>query len=274
MSVRALYICLAFVHAAAIARLARIPGAIPLKHVAFVFLSSAYAAVMNAAAPKFAARVTKGSLTRHPKFVRWLFPFTAALSIGLPWWLMLGDPLVRPARSLVAEQDGEVVPMQLAVILVPHLFLVHAQLLVETCSYVLTNRITAYVRISLPIAYVAYRLPVIFQWWRDALQYAPFETLGSDAMLLRLLAVCNGVFWAFGLFGFLLAYVLPCFFVDPNALNLSRERELAVRASETRSDDVPVARSVNVVGAIEIASTSSRQSESSLQQRRSTSSCS
>jgi hypothetical protein len=210
-----LYSCLVLLHLAAVVRLTNLAGAVPLRHVIFVVLSSVYAVLANLVAPA-SARVTKDSLTRRPRVVRWLFPFTAVLSIALPWWFLLGDPFRRPAPALIAVDAGQAVPTALARVIAPHLFLVHAQLLVETFSFFLSVRITAYVRISLPIAYVSYRLPVIFQWWKDAAAYLPSESGTDEGKMLRLLAVCNGIFWAFGLFGFLLPYVLSYFFVEPD----------------------------------------------------------
>jgi hypothetical protein len=197
--------------------------------------------------------------------VRWLFPFTAVLSVALPWWFLLGDPFHRPAPALVAVEAGRNVPTALARIIAPHLFLVHAQLLVETFSFFMSVRITAYVRISLPIAYVSYRLPVIFQWWKDAAAYLPSESLADDGKMLRLLAIGNGIFWAFGLFGFLLPYVLSYFFVEPDVNTYVSECQSS--PGSVRLDEATT-RNLSEVGSLAGRSESASSSTATLRSHR------
>jgi hypothetical protein len=264
MSASTLYSCLILLHLAAVVRLTTLAGAVPLRHVVFVVLSSAYAVLANLIAPP-SARVTKESLTRRPGVVRWLFPFTAVLSVALPWWFLLGDPFHRPAPALVAVEAGRNVPTALARIIAPHLFLVHAQLLVETFSFFMSVRITAYVRISLPIAYVSYRLPVIFQWWKDAAAYLPSESLADDGKMLRLLAIGNGIFWAFGLFGFLLPYVLSYFFVEPDVNTYVSECQSS--PGSVRLDEATT-RNLSEVGSLAGRSESASSSTATLRSHR------
>lgn len=157
---------------------------VPLPVICFPCFVAAYAALANSfVLPQSPPLAPGGSLTPARNTVRFLFPFTCVLSLAAPALLIVLNPVLAPA-------------------LAPHLFVVIWQLLLETASYVLANRISLFVRLAVPIALAAYRLSLVLVWY-DAV--ADLE----DAGVAQVLAVVNGVYWSFGLFCFLLLYCLP-----------------------------------------------------------------
>jgi hypothetical protein len=186
-------VCAAFfaLNAGAMAYLATL--GVPLRDAAFVFGSLAYAAVAN----RLADKPLPGTVTRRvgtvsaQRSVRLLFPLTLSLSIGAPWALLATD------RALVA-------------LLVPSLFLVHAQLALETMTYAFRQYVSVYVRVLLPIMFVSYRVDTFCK-----LLHAAWLMAAPRALLLRLVAAGNLVFWGYSLVGFLLPYVVPRNFVVP-----------------------------------------------------------
>lgn len=163
------------------------PRGVPARDVAFALGGAAYAALANAVSDK----PLPGTVTRRAgtvsarRTVRLLFPFTLLLSIGAPWALLLGDPA---AGALLA----------------PSLFLVHAQLAAEALTFAFRDRVSLYVRITLPIAFVSYRVDT---FWK--LLHVVWTTDVPRVRLLRGLAFFNFVFWLFSLVGFLLPRVVP-----------------------------------------------------------------
>lgn len=196
-----------------------VPDAVPWSDTVFVFSSSTYAAFVNFIMLK-EPTARRHSLGPTPAAARVLFPITAALSIFVPYWMLFGDPIFRRQSSLLST-DGTASP--LAKMLIPHLFLTHAQLAVETFSHLNAHIVTTYVRVSLPIAYVTYRLSVLAKWWSDANDVAIQTPFKYDQDLLRILAMTNAVFWTFGLFGFLIPFVVLRFFRVPTTDELKVE---------------------------------------------------
>lgn len=180
--------------------------AVPTSHIIFVVATAAYATLANVfilhskeSLPS--APLRPRSLTPVKNIVRLLFPSTAAFSFFVPICLLV------------------VGPTGLRGILVPHLFLMMSQILLETVGYLLFKYYTLYVRLGVTVAIVVYRLPVIMEWYEKAGQWAQTEEGKSVAPLVSALtqaaAVLNLVYWAFALFCFLLLYCLPAVVREP-----------------------------------------------------------
>jgi hypothetical protein len=185
---------LLLLHACAMAYLSLVllgGGVVPLRHVVFATCVVLYAALVNLVAPVCAGKCSGPLVPSRSRLIRLMFPLTAVLSFAGPWQQLLAHPTV------------------LGPVLAPHLFLMHAQLATETVAHLAASRITVVVRLSVPIAHVAYRLPVIIDWWADA-------AAGGDATVVaRILALVNGGYWSWALFGFMLPVVVPRFFSVP-----------------------------------------------------------
>lgn len=94
-------------------------------------------------------------------------------------------------------------------LLAPHLFLMMAQVLFEIWSYRLS--VSLVVRIAIPVAFVSYRLTVLYEWVRDA-----FVAMSSNMLpdqLMFVLALVNFAFWIFILLYVLLLKVCPPYFL-------------------------------------------------------------
>lgn len=126
--------------------------------------------------------------------VRFCLLLSLLLSVVIPWiWILTFNPTPQH-RKLLA----------------PHLFLMMAQVLFEIWSYRLS--VSLVVRIAIPVAFVTYRLTVLYEWVHDA-----FVAMSSNLVpdqLMFVLAFANFAFWNVILFYVLLLKVCPPYFLD------------------------------------------------------------
>lgn len=115
------------------------------------------------------------------------------LSIALPWaWIVFFSP------SFAQRQ-----------LLGPHLFMMMVQVLFEIWSYRAT--ISMLIRVTIPVAFVAYRMKLLITWVQQVFLVVSDDT--SD-LVMRVLAVSNLVFWSVILFYVLLLKVCPPYFLE------------------------------------------------------------
>ncbi|CAN8075234.1 unnamed protein product [Agarophyton chilense] len=151
------------------------------------------------------------------QILRLLFPFTFVFSLGVPTIL-----LITAGNSPI---DGT--QTQLHPILAPHLFLMICQILIETVGFIFSSSFTLYVRFGSTVAFVVYRIPVAFEWYRRAEQYAHSEDAAmlppTILPLTQAAAILNIVYWLFALLCFLLLYCLPAILRNPQVV-IRREK--------------------------------------------------
>lgn len=199
--------CGSFVVFNALAMAFLAPRGVPMYDIAFVFGMTAYALIANTVADKpLSGTVTRRSGTvSAQRSVRLLFPFTLLLSIGAPWALLVND-------------------MEYMSLLAPSLFLIHAQLALETVTFACRKYVSVYVRIMLPIAFVSYRIDSFCK-----LLYATWFMDSARVRWLRAVGVGNLIFWLYSLLGYLLPYVVPRSFRCPDDLFVKPESDRSHR---------------------------------------------
>lgn len=192
--------------------------AVPARDVTFVLATFLYAAFANqyilGAPGGYSMRSLRPSgLTPMKRTARLLFPFTLVLSFAVPIVL-----LVRGVPGATTR------PTQLDRILAPHLFLMTSQILLEAIGFFLSRHVAVYIRFCVTTAFVSYRIPVIFDWYEQALLWPDSEEgINSPAYIsaaVQIAAVLNAVFWLFALLCFLLLYCLPGIMRDPQIQQL------------------------------------------------------
>lgn len=97
----------------------------------------------------------------------------------------------------------------------PHLFLMMAQVLFEIWSYRAT--VSLLLRITIPVAFVSYRIRLLVDWVRKSALIILSNTEGKsdlDDRLMFALAMVNLVFWGIILFYVLLLKVCPPYFLE------------------------------------------------------------
>lgn len=203
------------VHVVAVWGICRYVGVPSRSDIGFVLVASVYALLANRYAPKESLMSTE-RLINPPAIVRRLFPVTLMLSVVLPWTIITRE------RSMILGSASETMPSEidpgmLSRIIAPHLFLVHSQLFVETVSFMNALRLTAYVRVFIPICFTFYRLSSTVQWFQAASALPPMPGLKGLVGLTQFAALANIVYWVLALFGFLLPMVVPSFFSTPSS---------------------------------------------------------
>lgn len=158
----------------------------------FVIATFAYTPLFN----MFLLRTPTPTSTAPPapskRSVRLMFPLTLFVSIIIP--------------SLLLVQAPELADTGLR----RHLWLVLSQLLLETLEHGASarTRVAVLVRITTTAACIAYRLPIARDWFYAAMDTAT-QVPGTAASVNMVVAAANVLYWAFGLFGFLLCKCLP-----------------------------------------------------------------
>lgn len=125
--------------------------------------------------------------------LRFFIVTSLILSILMPWtWLIWFSPSKKQVRLLG-----------------PHLFVMMTQVLFEIWSY--RKSVSLLVRVSIPVAFVGYRLRIVVEWIQGAAAaYADSSELSNQVMLA--LACANLFFWSIMLFYVLLLKVCPPYF--------------------------------------------------------------
>lgn len=202
-----------FIQASAALYLSVYLRAVPTNHIIFVISVTSYAAFSN----QFLRRslsLTQDYLRLQPRGIapmrqstRLLFPFTICFSLLVPALLLY------VTRGLATKLDE---------LLCPHLFLMIIQIFLETIGHLNSSTILLYVRLGVTIAFVSYRLQVIWTWYQNAAIWAETEeALKAPSYVIPLTqaaAVLNFVFWSFSLLCFLLLYCLPAIIRDPQKI--------------------------------------------------------
>ena len=183
---------------------------VPLRHILFVLLISLYALFANVFLRRKAPTpLPIRSLAPGKNVVRLLFPFTMVFSLLVPFILLF--------IAGISPVDNR--PSHLAHILSPHLYLVIAQICLETVGFIFASFFTLYVRLGVTIALVTYRIPILFAWYYDVVAWAKEPEVALypayTVPLAQTAAVLNIVFWLFALLCFLLLYCLPAVMRQP-----------------------------------------------------------
>lgn len=189
--------------------------AVPARHIFFTLITATYATFANIYIEHASPHL---NISKRPRPVaptknspRLLFPFTICFS------------LLAPSAILIASRVHgiQLAQSSLVAIIAPHLFLILSQIVCENMGYIASNFFSVYIRLGVTVAFVSYRLPVLFTWYRLAGQWANTDeaaTLPSGiAALAQLTAILNMVHWSFALLCYLLLYCLPNLIHDPYA---------------------------------------------------------
>lgn len=193
--------------------LAVVLRAVPARHIFFTLITAAYATFANIfiehASPQLNISKRPRPVAPTKSSPRLLFPFTICFS------------LLAPIAILVASCANGIQLAQspLVAIIAPHLFLILSQIVCENIGYIASNFFSVYIRLGVTVAFVSYRLPVLFTWYRLAGQWANTEEAAKlpsgIAALAQLTAILNMVHWSFALLCYLLLYCLPNLIHDP-----------------------------------------------------------
>lgn len=183
------------------------------RHIVFVFGAISYFGFANIflarTAPHLRIPCQSKPIAPSGSSPRLLFPFTIFFSLLLPTALLLTASLYgATART-----------SRLFAILGPHLFLMVSQIVCETVGFLGCNFFTVYTRLGLTVAFVSYRIHVLYTWYRAASVWTSARDItqlpDGFAALAHIVAILNIVFWSFTLLCFLLLYCLPIYIHEP-----------------------------------------------------------
>lgn len=126
--------------------------------------------------------------------VRLLLVTSFVISFAAPWVWLLAFPMTRTQTHILA----------------PHLFVMMSQVLFEIWGY--RSCVSVVARLGIPVAFVTYRLTVLYGCALEAAMVAMRTRQTADVIMFALTGA-NVLFWALILFYVLLLKVCPPYFI-------------------------------------------------------------